>query len=331
MASDDFFKTKKWKAGTFKPINGKKAKGQGQGQGPGPGGGGTGGTGENDLPEFDDMDIDGDFQDTLDKLGNGKEAEVASPEEAVKTSTINSRGEGGKNSVRTPTRNAPTESRYSWKDILSKLLASAATPFSSYRRPHRSAATGVSAISATGSASIKPGEIQEATNFKLLFLFDSSGSMDGTVDKAIAAAQHVIKSKADVLHARVVMGIFANSISFYAADLADDTFWAIPDVDKMDPLPNTPIRKLSQLKQSLVNGGTNFTDSMANQLISAGNKGYNVVIFTDEDITGIGNKESFIKVYQSIQDKLFLILDSKSSWEYVCKDFGVKPDNFSHL
>ncbi|MEN6291609.1 MAG: vWA domain-containing protein, partial [Methanobacterium sp.] len=293
---------------------GKPQPGQGQGQGkPQPGQGQ--GQGE---PKESGQSIDDIYKDLENKFKNKKD--IAGNEPAEQPGTQAAQGSttgGGPNQSRERIEKVATPA-FSWKQLMSQFVLSQKKPESTYAKISKRSITGVATAMTTGAGVVKPGERIEEEAFKLLFVFDTSGSMGGVISTALAEASNLIKQNFDNGDSALGVTFFAVSPEYYAANLSDGVYWPVASFNDLDK-PSRLTRPIGELFKMKLSGGTNFTTGLAGQLGAMATKGYNVILFTDSDILIGSNWKNFLNFYKNHKRHMFLILDNRYTFNQVFK------------
>jgi len=328
--------------GEGQPGKGKPGQGKG-GQGK-PGDSGKGdGEGGQDVEAADDIDSgdlgnEDDINDEMEKIFKDMEEildqkEEATPEEikaeAGKKKAIGSK-QGGSN---TPARDVGKKPvpEFSWEDILRRLLTAPSDVEKTYQKTSRRAASTMTAAGAGEPAYLPPGERTEEENFKVLFVFDSSGSMSGVIGTALSEAENLVKQNYENIEGVVGVTFFANRPSYFAANLSQSIAYPIANLSEIaNSSVTTKSFPLNKLFRYSVSGGTDFTKSLTANLINAATQGFNIILFTDSDPFAIPeNLANFKALWKSHSQNLFVLLDSQHSFEYALKSLGlVNHPNF---
>ena len=247
---------------------------------------------------------------------------------------LNGAAKPGKGGTNAPIARVEKELRpvFSWKTLMQQFISSQSEPETTYKKISRGAVTGVVSADEFGAGAVKPGERTTEEAFKLLFVFDSSGSMGGTIAIALAEASNLIAANFDNVDAALGVTFFASSPEYFAANLAEKKFWRIPtfkELDKMKtPATKFPLDGLFKLK---ISGMTDFSKAITNELSIMASKGYNVMFFTDSDIIYGDNWTNFIAFYKAHRANMFLILNNANTYKQVITKLGSKPNTFGHL
>ena len=307
-----------------------QGKGQGQGQGAG---GNTPNAGAGDNQAGGMADIDDIYADLEQKFSGKKDTSGRIPQQPQKIGG----GGGGNTTAGGPNKgreriDKPAVPTYSWKELMSQFIMTQKKPESTYARVSKRSITGVTTAVATGAGVVKPGERQDEEAFKLLFVFDTSGSMGGVVSKALSEASSLVNQNFENVHAALGVTFFADSPEHYAANLQDKVYWAVRSFNDLDKsVPAASQRNISELFSMQLSGGTNFSTGLASELSIMASKGYNIIMFTDSDILIGSNWKVFLNFYKSHKRNMFLILNDRNTFAAVCKTLGSVPNTFGSL
>ena len=269
-------------------------------------------------------DLVSDLEKIMGDRGDTKEGDV----DPTRPGQEGKPGGGGKNA---PVARIEKELRpvYSWKALIQQFIVSQSEPETTYKKISRGAVTGVVSADEFGAGAVKPGERTTEEAFKLLFVFDSSGSMGGVIGTALAEASNLIASNFDNVDAALGVTFFANSPEYFAANLAEKKFWRISTFRELDKMKATATKfPLDKLFKIGLSGGTDFSKSLVNELSSMASKGYNVMLFTDSDIIYGDNWTNFIAFYKAHKANMFLILNNAYTYNQVITKLGSKPNTF---
>lgn len=311
--------------------------GQGQGQGQGQGGGAQGdqkGQGAGGMNQAGGAaSIDDIYADLEQKFGNKKDTSGRQPTTPQKISSAG----GGSTTMGGPNKgrekiDKPAVPTYSWKELMSQFIMTQKKPENTYARVSKRSITGVTTAVATGAGVVKPGERQDEEAFKLLFVFDTSGSMGGVVGKALSEASSLVSQNFENVHAAMGVTFFADSPEHYAANLQDKAYWAVSSFNDLEKTPPAGgQRDINELFRMTLSGGTNFSTGLASELSIMASKGYNIIMFTDSDILIGSNWKVFLNFYKSNKRNMFLILNDRNTFDAVCKTLGSVPNTFGSL
>jgi hypothetical protein len=325
-------KSKKGKPG--EPGEGKPGEGKpGEGK-PGEGDPGEGepGAGEN-QPGSEKSDIDKSIEEKLSKRKDSNTSEMDKDQQGKakapsKTGDPLKTGKAGDlyndNKIYKPA--------FSWKELVRQFVASQAPPETTYTRPSARAATQADIARQTGSAAIKPGERPGEEVFKLLMVFDTSGSMYSVIGPALAETRNLLSKMSTSIDSAIGITFFASLPIFFAANLRDNTAWSVPSFTVISkPVPKTSKQSLDDVLRSSMSGGTYFSAGLATELSGMAAKGYNIIMFSDTDMLHGDNWINLVNLYTSHKQKFFFIADSSQSYNEIIKKLGVQPRTFGHL
>lgn len=224
---------------------------------------------------------------------------------------------------------------YPWRQIVKLFVGSQTSPETTYARPSPRNATNIEIMRQTGSAALKPGErMVEEGIFKLLIVFDTSGSMSQTVPQALSEVSALLKKFSGSIDPIIGICYFATNSKFFAANIKKNKAWEISSVkDLSKPVPATSQMDLDVLLSSYATGMTNFSDTLASQLLQACASGFNVLMFSDTDMLDTNNWKNFLSLATSPhRKKFFFIADSSYTFNRIIETMGgIKPNNFGHL
>jgi hypothetical protein len=221
---------------------------------------------------------------------------------------------------------------FSWKELIRQFVSSAALPQSTYTKPSRRAATQISIAQQTGAAAIKPGEKPGEDVYKLIMAFDSSGSMGGVIGRALAETSALLRAQRSSLNPVIGITFFSDQPIYHAADLVTNQGWTIENLSDISKrVPGSQQKPLNSILTSAMGGGTDFSSELSSQLSSAASRGYNVILFSDGDITWSNNWTNFVQLYKSNPNKVFFIADSAITFKEIAAKMGAVPRTFGHM
>jgi len=228
--------------------------------------------------------------------------------------------------------------KYPWQNLIKKFISKSTILDRSYSKANRRNAGGPEELEITGSSVVRPGEKELDPIYKMCFVVDSSGSMIGSVDKALIEVQKLLSVVAKGSDPQFGLVFFTTDAYYYSCNLKKGEAIKVNSFDElMNPPPNATKLSLKDVLNSAYSGGTVFSRQMADQIKNMLKQNYNVCMFTDEGILDqvgtISNWKNFLSVYTSAVGKhLFLILNNQRNFKLIVdKMGGLKPDNFSHL
>jgi hypothetical protein len=305
---------------------------------PGPEGGGEP---PSDQPE-PEIDIDEIHKQVEEKMARREEIGT---EEELKQKDKDVKGPGGKSmgqpgsggAMDLKSREAEImqiKPKFNWKTLIKNLVTSSVPQTDiTYAKPSRRAVTGIAIAAQTGAGALKPGEkVLEENKAKLVFVFDTSGSMWGEVPRVMAEVRNLLKQLGKQ---NVDMGVvfFAGEHKQFVVNMGADTYAqvdAITDIGK--PIPKGASKKGYRHVFSLqASGGTDFDVKISNQLSELAAQGYNILLFSDLDIVAAQNFSNVKHIWQSHKEKMFLIAVDEATFRNACNLLGVVPRTFTYL
>jgi hypothetical protein len=308
------------------------------GDGPKPPGGGD----PKDEQPGPEIDIDKIHKEVEDKMARreeiGTEEELKQKDQSVHGAGKKATGQpgtGGAMDLQSREQEiVQIKPKFNWKTLI-KNLVTASVPQTdiSYAKPSRRAVTGIAIAAQTGAGALKPGEkTLEENKAKLVFVFDTSGSMGGEVPRVMAEVRNLLKQLGKQ---NVDMGVvfFAGEHKSFVVNMGADTYAQVADItDIGKPIPKGDAKKGYRHVFSLqASGGTQFKVAMSNQLSELAAQGYNILLFSDLDIVSSSNFVNVKHIWQNHKDKLFLVAVDEPTFKAACNLLGVVPRTFTYL
>jgi hypothetical protein len=224
--------------------------------------------------------------------------------------------------------------KYNWKTLIKNLVTSVAPQTDvTYAKPSRRAVTGISMAAQTGAGALKPGEkTLDETRAKIVFVFDTSGSMAGQVPRVLSETRNLVKQLGK---STIDFGVvfYADGHRSFVVNLGQDWYSTVSDISAIgQPVVSGDRKKGYKAVFGMQStGGTVFSQGMSNQLAELAAKGYNVMIFSDEDMLDSSNFANLKWLWQTHKPKTFFIGVNENTFQSACKLLGVVPRTFSHL
>ena len=312
-----------------KPGQGKPDPQQGQGEPPKPNAKPqpASADSENHKPDVDKI-----YKDLEKKLSEKKDTTGQNPQPLPDPTKQKGQPGGGNGNAPIQISTQVIKPKYSWKQLLEMFVTSKSSSETTYKKISRSSVTGVSAADEFGAGAVKPGERELEEAFKLVFCFDSSGSMYGVIEKALAEAANLIKANSENVDAALGVTMFADSPMYYAANLGAKKYWPIASFSELDRLKvPTNTLPIAGLFKAYISGSTVFGPALATQLGMAVSRDYNIIIFTDDDITYGSNWDNFLALFKRHPKNIYLIAADINCYQSIVKKLGIQPNNFGHL
>lgn len=323
------------------PGGGGGGGGEGEGPKPPPGGGG----GEGKPPEDEqepEIDIDKIHQEVEDKLS--RREEIGSEEELKQKDTeihgagrksTGQPGQGGAMDLQSREKEIiQIKPKFNWKTLIKNLVtASVPQTDTTYAKPSRRAVTGIAIAAQTGAGALKPGEkVLEAQKAKLVFVFDTSGSMYDEVPRIMAEVKNLLKQLGKQ-HIDMGVVFFAGDHKSFVVNMGTDTYAQVKDIrDIAQPVPKEGVKKGHRHVFTLgATGGTEFNTKISSQLGELASQGYNILLFSDLDIVDSSNFANVKWLWQNHKDKTFLVAVDEKTFQTACNLLGVVPRTFTYL
>jgi hypothetical protein len=224
--------------------------------------------------------------------------------------------------------------RYNWRDLLARLIHASDSVEITYQKVHRRAVTSMHTAAQTGAGVVRPGEKEFPANLvKLCIVIDSSGSMGEAIKTVFANITKLFAENSAGIAKEFAIVEFSGNFHPYACTLNGKvgTARAITGVEGMKGAGGGERIDLSVILGRHEGGGTNFDAPLVTCLKGFVKEKYNVLVLTDHDITAGGNRESFLDLYASNHQQVFLILDSKETFVSVIKSLKQASANISHM
>ena len=176
---------------------------------------------------------------------------------------------------------------------------------------------GGASVPSSGKPTERPIELQKV---QLAFCVDCSGSMDHMVALVYATIISILKMHPALMKIVFTFLRFSGDFHIYKGIFKTDKMVKVQDVN--DKYSNMGL-SLNKVFHETYGSVTNFTSALTNQLIKLLNDGYNVMIFSDSDITGGENLVELKKVLvHKGRGKVFIIFDSKNTYINFRKNSG---------
>jgi hypothetical protein len=228
----------------------------------------------------------------------------------------------------------PQTPKFNWKSLLSKCVTASVPHIdTSYAKPSRRSVTSVFTGAQIGAAAIKPGEnnVEEPKN-KLVFVFDTSGSMGYAIPTVLAETQNLLKKHGQSIDAVVGIAFFTEGVSYYEVNIGKDYYAEITDFSKLGKSEaKKRIKGYKKVFSMASSGGTVLSSELTAQLSSTAGQGYNVMLFSDSDLTTGINFTNLSNLYNKHRSNIFFIADSKETYLMMCRQMGSSPKTFSHF
>lgn len=296
---------------------------------------GKGGDGSFDPSKVDPKIIDDENKRIEDAMARREEKGSKEEMPAQKTNTSNTKTGGGgrgngKDKGSSEFDYSKVKPRFTWKELLRKMISDGSSKTEeTYQRIHRRNITGVDLARQTGSAAMKPGDIELESELKLCFVVDTSGSMSGVVPTIYANIEELLKKfKSTVKGSEFFLIKFSSSHYIYKCNYIKDSYKELARVDD-----NTKTIKSGSVKKLFsqhIGDATNFTNTMTKDINHLLKNKFNTVILSDSDVLYGENFEN-VKSILTKNKNAFLILDSQNTFAQFAKAMGQVPGNITYF
>ena len=302
----------------------------------------TPGQGEDPTPDKNDSTEGGDELSPLDKeieekLKKGRtNSEKKDPKDDEEGSQSGAKSGQASTSDRKNTLNQKADTAivpaFNWSQLIRQFVGTVKTSELTRTKPSNRAATQVGIAQQIGVSAVQPGERPGEEVFKLLMVFDTSGSMHFAIPVALAETRKLLKTMSSNIDAVLGITFFADSYQNFAANLTQQIGWKIGSfTDLNKPVPALKKKPLNEVLSDYGSGGTNFSSKLSGELSSMAAKGYNVILFSDEGIMDGHNWDHFVNLYKAHRQRFFFITNSSYNYTQIIKKMGIKPPTFGHL
>ncbi len=244
------------------------------------------------------------------------------------------RGAGGPTNPRTVDWKG-MKPRYDWKTLLARLVRSSNSTEVTYQKVHRRNITSIHSAADTGAGVVRPGEKEVESNLvKLCIVVDSSGSMATAIKEVLANVQKLLTENSAAVSKSFAFVEFSSDYHMYLCTISGRAGTAVPIKSVKEVGAKGSSGKPETIASLLTRhqgGATNFSEALTAELSAFCAQKYNVLILTDTDIMGSGNKEAFLELYAKHHQQVYLILDSRRSWQSVVQAMKGASANITHM
>lgn len=222
------------------------------------------------------------------------------------------RGKGGTAEEKADLDYTKVKPKFNWKALLKMFLATDRHEMEETRqKPSRRSASGIHVAVQMGAGALPPGEATaDVTDAKLCFVVDSSGSMFTALSSVFANIHNLYRMHPQLQKQEFLLMKFSNSHTLYKCNVAKNK---ASKIEKHTD-PNKANVDLKILFSKTVNGATNFTSSITADIKKLLDDKYNVMIFSDDDLSYGENMDELLKLIRSHPRQVFVIFDSRDSY-----------------
>lgn len=313
----------------------EQKKGKGKGDEEGEGKGKKPGEGEGETPSEEELEEHS--KRVSEKAKSRQDGADSKQQGDTNKPSPSSRGGRGAGGPSTPTAvdYASIRPRYDWKTLLARLVKAADTAEITYQKVHRRNITSIHVATQTGAGVIRPGEKEVPSSLiKLCIVVDSSGSMANSITTVLSNVQKLLTDGSAGVARSFAFIEFSSDYKMYSCTMTGKSGTAreIKSAAEMKNIGGAGAPEtISAILGRHSGGATNFSEALVSELSDFANQNYNILILTDTDIVGSGNKEAFLELYGKHHSKVYLILDSKQSFTSVVASLKSASANISHL
>ena len=223
------------------------------------------------------------------------------------------------------------KAHYGWKRLISLFINTCAEPEpeETRARPNRNSSSGMYTAQQTGVASMKPGEVlNEATDARLCFVIDSSGSMSGAVADIYANINSLLQNNSKFSSMIFAMLRFSSTHEMFRAIFKGNK---AAKIDNILDVPTKFDLHLDTVFKHHYGDSTNFTSDIVAKLILLKKQKYNLILFSDSDVCSGANLEALVELNRAPGGKLFIILESLSDWQQLAATGKIEMSYVSNL
>lgn len=253
--------------------------------------------------------------------------EVATAEEAKKQK--GQRGAEGKQNTSTTDVKLDVPVGVNWKVLLDKLIKKVikSEMTTSYTKMNKRSITSASLAVSSGASAVKPGEViaSEEKN-KLIFVIDSSGSMQSAIPKIHSQILHTLEKYNKTLDDEFYVVKFSDTHEVYRCSFKKSAFEKV-HLEEISNNKTTQLKvsnkNLLELFRHSIGGATTFESVLVHHLSKATKNGSSVIIFTDSDVL-YGENEKLLKLLfaDSLKTSIGMVFSEFSAYTGFIKAFG---------
>lgn len=268
--------------------------------------------------EFDESDIDekakkqaDNFKKAKDQSKEEAEAERKEQEQAAKAEASQQGNRGAKGSDEAVGIDYSGVKPKNWAALIKQFIdTSAPTTEENWTRPKWSHTMGAGggSMPSSGKPTERPTDLKKV---KLAFCVDSSGSMSGVVAKVYANIEQILRSRPQLANLVFTLVRFSSDVHIYKGIFKTDKAVELKDVNENYSQMDLSLKKVFHEHYGSV---TNFDETLSTQLLKLLADKYNIIIFSDQDITSGSNLEELKKVLKSKTGKVFIIFDTRTNY-----------------
>lgn len=276
--------------------------------------------------------VDDAIKDNANKMSNaqkdtGKQTKTGMNPDAIKPGDISSMMSGentgsGKNSADSNPY-ALGEKQYkpkmNWKAMLKKMVPSGVVKNETYSRPSRRTTSSMVSVAQTGRGVVKPGTKEVDSDKKgLCFVLDNSGSTMGKIGAIQNDIMNLMKKQSKNLNNELYVMKFSNDVHYFKVDVKKKKYGRITDVADFVKTGRSSVKcdkPVKELFKSTYGGMTELTAKITLATRTLFQKNFNVVLFSDSDISGGNNATQLKQIFKDGKKQLAIIGCDKSDYK----------------
>lgn len=219
--------------------------------------------------------------------------------------------------------------RFNWKTLVDKFIKSGLSRTEeTYSKPARRSVTTIDVARQVGAAAIKPAQRPlDMSDAKLMFILDNSGSMSSAVATVIANIKRLLSQpmfrKATILSLK-----FSNSAELYKVNVGRNVAGQIAEPSDNPKQWNL---KADDVIATSIGGATTISSKMVQQVIAALKMGYNVILFSDSDVSYGDNLKYVVQMVKAAPAQMYVVMDDRNSWIRFRKESGINTPNITYF
>lgn len=226
--------------------------------------------------------------------------------------------------------------KYKWDALLRKMVTDLSfTVDQTYQKISRRAIGTMQQVILRGRGAVKPGDIKNPSKkkIKLAVIVDSSGSMSYVIQTVMANLDKLLIQRQGTtgVNEEFYLFIFSGDYDIYKCTPGKSGM-----AENIDSVDSTKTGSLGKVRLSSVlshhkAGGTVFSSKLAGEIKKLAGRGYNCLIISDGDMLSGDNFTNFKELYEGNRKHVWLLLDSRPTFESFVKKLKEVSNNASHM
>lgn len=209
--------------------------------------------------------------------------------------------------------------KLNWKAMLKKMVPTGTVKSETYSKPSRRTTSSMVSVAQTGAGVVKPGTKEIDSDKKgLCFVLDNSGSTMGKIGAMQNDIMNLMKKEAKKINGEMYVMKFSNDVHYFKVDVKKKKYGRITDVADFIKTGKSSVKcdkKVTELFKSTYGGMTELTAKITMATRTLFQKNFNVVLFSDSDISGGENAKQLKQIYQAGKKQLAVIGCDKYDYE----------------